>query len=73
MNFYFLTNALGIAPYVDTEQHPFEKLKSDIVANPIEWPERCGPRWQLYPKCTVVSRKCWPKVATISEVYCTAC
>ena len=28
-------------------------FRSDIVANRIEWPERSGPRWPLYPKCIV--------------------
>ena len=29
-------------------------FRSDIVANQIEWPQSGGPRWPLYPKCTVV-------------------
>ena len=28
-------------------------LRLDIVATRIQWPERDGPRWPLYPKCTV--------------------
>ena len=28
-------------------------FRSDIVANRIYWPESGGPRWPLYPKCTV--------------------
>ena len=24
------------------------------MANRIQWPERDGPRWPLYPKCTVL-------------------
>ena len=33
-------------------------FRSDIVASRIQWPESAGPRWPLYPKCTVaVSRR----------------
>ena len=28
-------------------------FRSDIVASQIWWPESGGPRWPLYPMCTV--------------------
>ena len=31
-------------------------FQSDIVANRIKWPESGGPRWPLYPKCTVIEK-----------------
>ena len=30
-------------------------FRSDIVTKRIKWPERGGPRWPLYPKCTVIA------------------
>ena len=43
-----------VATFPGTKYFYSIMFRSDIVASRIKWPERCGPRWPLYSKCTVI-------------------